>query len=320
MPHVHARTTSTRAALPPFTLLGLCGFVFALKIAISKAALDSGADPFQIGVVGNFVAGLLLSAKLVARRETISFQYRDIALYMALGITSVALPTVLSFYVVDRVGTAYAATVYSLSPTFTMILAASFGIEQMTVRRSSGIALGLLGMIALAQQQVAAIDPRQTIWVIVGFFIPGCAALGNIIRSAFWPKNASALAFACAILFTSSLLMAALTPVFATPTRWSFDEPILTIYLGGFAAVSALSYLLNFRLQDIAGPVVFSQIGYWGTGFGVLLAALFFGDVLTFLSIIGLMTVIIGGVLACRPRSQPVVVAPPNALDTGPTV
>ncbi len=65
-------------------------------------------------------------------------------------------------------------------------------------------------------------------------------------------------------------------------------------------AVASLSYVLNFQLQKVAGPVIFSQIGYWGTGFGVILAALLFGDVLTSLSLGGLVAIICGGVVARR--------------------
>jgi drug/metabolite transporter (DMT)-like permease len=96
--------------------------------------------------------------------------------------------------------------------------------------------------------------------------------------------------------------MAVLSPVFASPSQWRFDEPAVACWLGGFAIVSALSYVLNFRLQSIAGPVVFSQIGYWGTGFGIVLAAVLFGDVLTMLSLVGLAAMIIGGVFANRHR------------------
>jgi len=297
MSHSQIRNQSAHALLP-LLLLGSCGFVFASKIMVSKAALDAGADPFQLGVVGNLGAGLLLSVWLLARREAISLQRRDVALYLALGIVSVALPTVLSFFVVERIGPAYTATVYSLSPVLTMSFAAGFGIERMTVQRSAGIAIGLLGMLALVQQQLVAIDFGQIAWVVIGLLIPTCAALGNIIRSALWPKEASALAFACATLFTSSLVMAALSLVLASPSKWRFDEPAIAFWLGGFVIISALSYVLNFRLQGIAGPVVFSQIGYWGTGFGVVLAAVLFGDVLTMLSLVGLAAMIVGGVLA----------------------
>lgn len=96
--------------------------------------------------------------------------------------------------------------------------------------------------------------------------------------------------------------MTVLSPVFASPSQWRFDEPALAFWLGRFVLVSALSYVLNFRLQNIAGPVVFSQIGYWGTGFGVVFAAVLFGDILTMLSLLGLAAMIVGGVLANRHR------------------
>jgi hypothetical protein len=76
----------------------------------------------------------------------------------------------------------FTATVYSLSPVLTMSFAASFGIEQMTIRRSAETTIGLLGMLALVQQQMTAIDFGQTAWVIFGLLIPACAALDIIIR------------------------------------------------------------------------------------------------------------------------------------------
>lgn len=295
--------TACTPAFLPLILLCLCGFMFASRIMISKAALSAGADPFQLGIVGNLGAGLLLSGWLAARGETLSSACRTPLLYLVLGIVSVALPTILSFYIVERVGPAYTATVYSLSPILTMSFAAGFGIERMTARRSAGIVIGLLGMMALVQQQLAAIDFAQPVWVVVGLLIPACTATGNIIRSAFWPAGASALAFACATLFTSSLVMTILSPLFGSAGQWRFADPVLGLWLAGFVLVSALSYVLNFRLQKVAGSVVFSQIGYWGTGFGVLLAALLFGDVLTAPSLIGLAAIVFGGVLANRRQS-----------------
>lgn len=300
--HANHMKVSTLALFAPLLLLGACSFVFASKIMVSKAALDAGADPFQLGVVGNLGAGLLLFVRLTLRREAISFKWREVKLYLALGIISVAIPTVLSFFVVVRVGPAYTATVYSLSPILTMSFAAGFGIERMTLRRSTGIALGLLGMVALVQQQLTAIDTTQTAWVAAGLLIPAGAALGNIIRSAFWPKDASALAFACATLFTAAFVMAILSPVLTEPDKWTFDGSRLVFWLGCYVLISALSYVLNFTLQKLAGPVVFSQIGYWGTGFGILLAAVLFGDVLTLLSLFGLALIIAGGLLANRGR------------------
>lgn len=284
----------------PLLLLMLCGLVFATRIMISKAALNAGMQPFQLALVANVGAGMILLPLLAASGQGIPHAPRHLALYLVLGLVSFTVPTVLGYYIVDRVGPAYTSTVYALSPLLTMSFAAGLGVERMYLRRFAGILLGLAGMAALVQQQVTQIDFAQTEWVLLGLTIPACAAAGNIIRSAFWPKGSSALAFSCGILLSSSLMVALVAPFFEKPESWVFFDRDVLFWIGCMVATSASSYLLNFRLQEIGGPVFFSQLGYWGTGFGVVLAALLFNDVLTALSIAGLAAIIAGGVLANR--------------------
>lgn len=267
---------------------------------MSKMALDSGAQPFQLGVFANLGAGLCLLPWIVALRQTIPTEPEHLILYVILGIVSFAVPTVLSYYVVEQVGPAYTSTVYCLSPLLTMSFAAGFGIERMFQRRFAGIVIGFIGMIALVQQQIIQIEIGKPVWIALGLAIPVCAAMGNIIRSVWWPKGTSALAFSCGASFSSALLVALMAPAFEAPMEWRFDDSGIVSWMACLSAWSALSQLLNFRLQQIAGPVIFSQIGYWGTGFGVLLAAILFDDMLTVLSLVGLACIIGGGMLANR--------------------
>ncbi|WP_230531647.1 DMT family transporter [Microvirga roseola] len=290
----------SHASESSIALLGLCGFLFASRIMMSKAGLDSGVQPFQLGVFGNLGAGLFMLPWLAAFRQRIPLGPAHLALYGVLGIVSFAVPTVLSYFVVERVGPAYTSIVYCLSPLLTMSFAAGFGLERMFLRRFIGIVIGFVGMIALVQQQILQLDIGQPVWVAVGLVIPVCAAAGNIIRSAWWPKGTSALAFSCGASLSSGLMVALMAPAFEAPMTWRFDDPVIISWIIGIGAMSALSQLMNFRLQQIAGPVVFSQIGYWGTGSGVLLAAILFEDVLTILSFAGLACIIIGGILANR--------------------
>lgn len=286
-------------------LLFASSFVFACKIMVAKAALSAGVLPFQLGFFGNLGAGLVLLLLVRKTGERIAMGREHIFLYLALGVVSFAAPAILSYAVVDRVGPAYTATVYSLSPLLTMAFAAGLGIERMFPRRMLGILAGFAGMMALVQQQFALMDMDQTIWVALGLLIPAFAATGNVIRTRFWPTGASALAFSCATLLTSSVLILAVAPLFENPGEWRFSAPLQWRWITLMIAVAAISYTLNFQLQKIAGPVIFSQIGYWGTGFGVVLAALLFGDVVTPLSLVGLFAIICGGVLAKRgPREN----------------
>lgn len=291
---------ASAATTSPILLLGLCGLFFSSRIMMSKMALAAGLQPFQLGVFGNLGAGLCLLPWLAAARRRIPLEREHLVLYAVLGIVSFAVPTILSYCVVDRVGPAYTSIVYCLSPLLTMSFAAGLGMERMFLRRFTGIALGFVGMVALVQQQIQQIDVGRPVWVVLGLAIPVCAASGNIIRSARWPKGTSALAFSCGASLSSSMMVALIAPAFETPLEWRFADPGLLPWIATLSVMSALSQVMNFRLQQIAGPVVFSQIGYWGTGFGVLLAALLFGDVLTALSLAGLVCIVVGGTLANR--------------------
>lgn len=281
----------------PICLLMACGLLFASRIMISKATLDAGATPIEVAFISNIGAGFVLFSLLKAKHIYIPREKRHIILYLVLGLVSVCLPTALQQYVVLHVGPAYTSTVYALSPLLTLSFAAGIGLEKISIRRLIGITLGLAGMMILVQQQVKQIEFGNYEWVVVGLGIPTFAAIGNVIRSAYWPAGTSALAFSCATIGTSSIFLLIIGFVFETPTDWPIFHTAIAYPLGGLVLVAAVSYLMNFRLQEVGGSVFFSQLGYWGTGFGVVLAAILFGDVLTLASIAGLTAIIVGGLL-----------------------
>lgn len=281
----------------PFLLLVVCSFLLASKVMIAKAAISTGLKPFQLAILGNAGAGMVLLAFARASGRTISWKRDHLTIYVVLGIISLALPTVVTYMIVDPVGPAYVSSLYALSPVLTMTMAAVVGLEELTFRRTFGILIGFAGMVAFVQQKIGGMDFSATGWVLLGLTVPLAVATGNIIRTAYWPAGASPLSFATATLLISSALLAVAGPLIENPATWTIDNGQL-IWLTILIAVSALSYLLNYTFQKIAGPVVFSQIGYWGTAFGVVLAALLFGDVLGLASLMGVAAIIAGGLLA----------------------
>ena len=287
-------------SMQPFLLLVACSFLLAAKIMIAQAAISSGLRPFQLAILGNAGAAIVLLAFAGVTGQAISWKRQHLTLYLVLGIISFAVPTVVTYMVVDPVGPAYVSSLYALSPVLTMTLAAIFGLEGLSARRTFGIFVGFVGMILLIQQKIAGIDFSAVFWVLLGLVVPLAAASGNIIRTAFWPGRASPLSFATATLLISSVLLAAVGPMIESPGTWTLGGEGQILWLSVLIGASALSYLLNYTFQKIAGPVVFSQIGYWGTGFGVLLAAVLFGDVLRVASLVGVVAIIAGGLLANR--------------------
>jgi drug/metabolite transporter (DMT)-like permease len=278
----------------------MCSFLLAAKIMIAQAAISTGLKPFQLAILGNVGAAMVLLTFARATGQAILWERQHLTLYLVLGVISFAAPTVVTYMVVDPVGPAYVSSLYALSPVLTMTLAAIFGLEGLTARRTFGIVLGFVGMIALIQQKLAGIDFSAVFWVLLGLTVPLAVASGNIIRTAFWPSGASPLSFATATLLISSALLALVGSLIESPATWSISGDGQFFWLVVLIGVSALSYLLNYTFQKISGPVMFSQIGYWGTGFGVILAAILFGDVLRVTSLIGVVAIIAGGLIANR--------------------
>lgn len=287
----------------PFLLLIVCSFLLASKIMVAQAAISVGLKPFQLAILGNVGAAFVLLGFARAAGQGISWKRQHLTLYLVLGIISFAVPTVVSYAIVDKVGPAYVSSLYALSPVLTMSLAAIFGLEGLTRRRTLGILIGFGGMIALVSQKLAGIDLTAMFWVLLGLLVPLAAASGNIVRTAFWPGEASPLSFATATLLISSMLLAIVGPFIESPATWTFGNDGQLFWLAILIVMSALSYVLNYTFQKIAGPVVFSQIGYWGTGFGVVLAAFLFSDVLRVTSLVGVAAIILGGLLANRKMS-----------------
>jgi drug/metabolite transporter (DMT)-like permease len=220
---------------------------------IARAAVSSGLQPFQLAILGNAGAGPALLAVARATAPTISWERRHMLLSLVSGVVGFAVPNVVTYVIVDRVGPAYMSSLHALSPVLTMALAALVGLEGLTHRRTLGLLLGLAGMIALIGRKMAGIDLSATVRVPLGLTVPVAAANVNVIRTAFWPGGTSAL----------------------------------------FSA-------LNYTFQKVAWPVVFSQFGHWGTGIGVILAALLFGDMLGAVPLAGVAAMVVGGVLANR--------------------
>lgn len=276
-----------------FPLLLLCGVMFSMRIVTNKLVLDAGMQPVQLGIFGNFASALILLPLLIYRGEKVPMGKQHIALYLSLGLVSFALPSLLSFYVVTRVGAGYTASVFCLSPMLTMLLASIFGMERLFIKRVIAILVALIAVTVLLQQQFALIHFDQHLWVLVGLTIPLCAAIGNIIRSAFWPQGSSPISFSFATLIASSLMLIPVAPIIEMPSTWQFFSGHIIVLFALGAAISCLSFVLNYRLQALAGPVFFSQVGSVGTGFGIFFGALLFGEGVTFAMVAALIVIVI---------------------------
>ncbi len=282
----------------PMILLVVVGFLLALMIIIAKTTVSRGVGSLELAFVTNLGAGIILFGVTIKKADLPPWTWRHIALYFVLGIVSFGLPNVVTYVVADKVGPAYSSMVYSLSPLMTFAFAAGFGVEKINLVRGIGLLIGFSGATLIVSQIAGGNGDSNPLWVFLGLIIPASVAIGNVIRTAFWPPRTSPLSFAGVTLLVSALQLFVVALFIDDPASWLVQTPAEVIGISAMALTASLFFLLLFHLQQAAGPVFLSQIGYWATGFGVVLSAVIYGDLISLISIGGIVLIIAGAFLA----------------------
>lgn len=289
-----------RAKIEPIALLVAVGFLLAVNVNLAKAGTGAGASALTLAFWLHFGAGLALLAAALATGVRISFDRLYLTNYLVSGVASFAFPGFLGFVVAQRVGPAYGSVIYALSPLITYTLAVAIGLDRLALGRAVGLAIGLAGTALVVAFRFGISAGGEGTWVLLALLVPASVAVGNVLRTKLWPPGAVGLALAPVSLITAGLLLAPfwLSQGLAEPLP-SFSTPAGRIILAQMA-VAAVYYALFYRLQNVAGPVFLSQIGYVATGFGVAIAVQVFGDAVSLGMLAGIVLIVAGVLLVSR--------------------
>jgi len=85
--------------------------------------------------------------------------------YLVIGTVGIAMPFVLYSFAAIHAPASLLAIVNATSPIFGLAWGASFGIERVTVRKATGLALGIAGVALIARPGGASADPLLA-WAI----------------------------------------------------------------------------------------------------------------------------------------------------------
>lgn len=289
-----SRTDHQRAAQPkparsswvfPLVLLLATGFLLGVSTNLAKLAGQAGLSPLSFLTWPVTGAAVVLFGVNAVRREWPPINRGTIVYFVIAGLVSVALANLISFAAVPQVGASFVSLVIAFPPLFTYLGALALGMERWQTRRALGVALSLGGVVLLAAYKFT--EPNTSaFWIIATLCSPVVLAVGNIYRTARWPKGASAESLAPGTLATSSLwlLLAGLIGPLLTDSSSLFSlsipfdtlRPALIILAQ--LAVFALQFMLLFKLQQVGGPVYLSLLGSVGAIVGVPVAVLVLGE------------------------------------------
>ena len=285
----HQRTEKPKTARPswllPLALLLATGFLLGVSTNLAKLAGQAKLSPLSFLTWPVTGAAVVLFGVNAVRREWPPINRRTIVYFVIAGLVSVALANLISFAAVPQVGASFVALAIAFPPLFTYLGALALGMERWQTRRALGVALSLGGVLLLAAYKLT--EPNaSSFWIIATLCSPVVLAVGNIYRTARWPKGASAESLAPGTLAASSLwlLLAGLIgPVFTdSSSLFSLSIPLHTLrpalIILAQLAVFALQFVLLFKLQQVGGPVYLSLLGSVGAIVGVPVAVLVLGE------------------------------------------
>jgi len=247
----------------------LLGFTFPLAKLANQAAI-----PATTWVIFNSLGACITLLPLLLITGQLSVpsgrQWRYV---LIAGPLTFAVPNLLVFLVVPKVGAGYGGIMFALSPVCTMLLAHLFGMGQMNRLRYLGLLLGVSGAVGISLSRDSLSTTTDTLWILIAALLPIALALGNIYRSIDWPGQAAPELLA----FWSHTLAVAVYAVVALAINSDSPWHSISAYpqLGGTQLLLAgLIAPLIFRLQRFGGPILLSQIGYVAAGTSLVVVTL----------------------------------------------
>lgn len=176
------------------------------------------ATRFVVGQTGpaslallRYAIGFLCLLPPVLAMGRVRFDARDVVPIALLGIVQFAVVVALLNYALQTVPSARVALLFATFPLMTMLLAAALGREALTLRKSAGVALTLLGVgIVLGENAFAAgTSPEEWLGTlaVLGSALAGalCSVLYRPYLRKYDPLPVSAFAMLASVGFLALL-------------------------------------------------------------------------------------------------------------------
>lgn len=222
--------------------------------------------------------------------------------FLAIGALGSALPFTLIAMAQTVLSASYAVVLLTMAPLFSALIAAVWLGDRLTVRKTAGLLLGLVG-VALLTGFTPDHASKAPAWAVALALVT--AALYGV-AGVYSKRNAAGmtpLAAAAGSQFGAALLLLPLALVFPPSAAPSLVEWLNVLALALFS--SALAFILYFRLIESIGPVKTVSVNYLTPLFGVTGGVLALGEPLTANLLAGLALILGGLTLVVVPSRRP---------------
>ena len=287
-----------------FNLLSLYIVVFCLLWSFAFVAGKIGVTdcPPLILLAARFsLAGVLILGISALRSETWDLSWRDTVVFAVLGVANNALYLGLGYTGLQTVSAGLGGLIVSANPVFTAILAALLLGEAMTLRKVTGLLLGIVGVAFIVWHRMSV---GSDDWHGILFTLASLASIvaGTILFKVLAPNGSLWIGNGIQNIAGGLAVM----PFAFTLSSFSEIVPSARL-LGAFAFLvlggSILAYLLWFHLLKVCGATAASAYHFLMPPLGMLFAFLVLGEHVEFRDLLGIIPVALGIYLVTRPAA-----------------
>ncbi|MGF1792331.1 DMT family transporter [Photobacterium profundum] len=272
-------------------ILGV-GISVAVNFALAKYSVMNGFSPLEVLVLPLLGSAIILLALLALKGELKALKVQHLRYYIFAGLLGVSLPNLASNFALQEVAASTFSVLITLSPLFTLLLSIPFQKAGLTFKRVMGIGIGFVAVL------LVTISPDFKLkddggMLLLATSVPLFLAMGNIYRSKSYPVGANPIALATGVLCIQVLIWLPISLMVGGSSIYDAPQSSRLILML-MAIISAFSYLLTFRLQQLTDGLGFSQVGNVVTVTGVGIGIFFFAEAFHYRLIVALALLFIG--------------------------
>jgi drug/metabolite transporter (DMT)-like permease len=283
----------------PFAALLLCGAGWGLAQPMQKIAVTEGLRGFGIIFAQQLIGVALAGTVCLMRGRGPVLTGPALRFYAVVAATGIVVPTLAALRAIESLPSGIVSLIIAMVPIFAFPMALVLGTDRAEPRRVAGLALGLLGVAAIALPGGRLPEPAMLAALLVAMIAPFCYAIEShvVVRTGSLgldPMQTLLGAYAVGAVVSLPLALAegSLFLPAATPGQAAVA---LSAVINGFV------YAGYVWLVGRAGPVFAAQVAYLITGFGVVWAMLLLGE--RYPPTVGLaFAALMAGVALVRPR------------------
>jgi len=247
------------------------------------------------------LAGVVILGITAIRSEGWQLTWRDAVVFAVLGVANNALYLGLGYTGLKTVSAGLGGLIVSANPVFTAAFAALFLGEALTLRKVTGLVLGILGVsfIVWHRMSVGTDSMHGILFTLASL---ASIVVGTILFKVLAPKGSLWVGNGVQNLAAGIVLL----PFAFTLANVGDIVPSARL-LGAFAFLvfggSILAYLLWFHLLKVCGATAASVYHFLMPPLVMLFAFLVLGEHVEFRDLLGIVPVALGIYLVTRPAA-----------------